>query len=249
MIRMLVFFLFSISFVYAQVGEVRSVRIASDGWIFRNGTKLKLNEGMTLNVGDNIHTESSFVTLLLYPKIQICLVKGSELTLSQHLLDDGNEQTTSVIDFVKGQIRIQVTKDGSEKIDQQVKTRYLTVGVRGTEYEVLTTDQETEVDVFEGQVEVTSPNGKRTELVNPNQGLRIGKDESQFVRIPVRERVQDTRFLTRDGIRERWEKIKAERLVKKLEHERNNGLKDKKLQNVKDRVEKMLNRTNGLEEE
>ncbi|MFL5786357.1 MAG: FecR domain-containing protein [Bacteriovoracaceae bacterium] len=236
--------LFTFSLAHAQDGEVRTVKNATDGWIMRSGAKIKLAEGMGLKIGDSIHTENAQVGILLYPKIQMSLVKGTEITLTQHLIDDNNEQTTSLIDLVKGLVRIQVTRDGSEKIDQKVNTKEVTFAVRGTEYEVLATEADAELSVMEGEVEVTSPYVKSLvrELVKPGQGLRFDYKDRKFVHGAGKERVHDTLFLGRDEIRDRWEKKKAERLVKKMEHENKNGLKDKKMENVKDRVEDMLNR-------
>jgi hypothetical protein len=249
-IRIFILFLITISLAHAQIGEVRVVKNASDGQIMRNGSKLNLSEGMNLEIGDNIQTQNSYVAILLYPKIQMSLAKGTDITLTQHLLDENTEETTSLIDLVKGLIRIQVTRDGGERIDQKVNAKGVTFAVRGTEYEVSSTDEDVELDVFDGEVEVTSPFVKTLvpEIVKPNQGFRFKRKERQFSRRPFRERLTESGFLRRDDIRNRWEKRKAERLIKKLEHQRNNGLKEKKLENVKDRVEKMLKRREESEE-
>src|SRR5688500_5554428 len=101
-----------ISLAQAQVGEILGIR-GDQSHLVRNGRKTQLTPGTSLEVGDTIHSGNAHVTLLLFPKIQMGLVKGTELRITTHLIEDagGKEKTSSIVDLVKGLIRVQVTRD------------------------------------------------------------------------------------------------------------------------------------------
>jgi hypothetical protein len=218
MIRFLFFFLFLIPFAHAQIGEVLSLT-SDDAYLTRSGAKIVLTQGASLEVGDKVYSESSHVVLILYPKTQISLVRGSELSLSQHFIDDDKEKTTSLIDLIKGLIRMQVTKDGNEKVDQKVGANGVTFAVRGTEFEVSTSDDDAELDVFEGEVEVSSPYVQSfvPEIVKPNEGFRFDRKKKNFARRAMRERNRESRFLKRQELRDRWAQKKTMRQARKNE--------------------------------
>jgi hypothetical protein len=173
-------------------------------------------------VGDDIFTEGSHVTLILFPKIQMSLVNGTELRITQHMVDEANEQedTTSLIDLIKGLVRIQVTRDGTEKVDQKINARDVTFAVRGTEFEVSSTDDDAELDVFEGEVQVSSPYVQTfvPEIVKPNEGFRFDRKARKFARRANRERIKNARFLQRQQMRELWKNKKALRREQRLQN-------------------------------
>ncbi len=214
---LLLFILFS-SIAHAQIGEILSLRGSQDAWLSRSGSKIILSEGGTLEVGDSIHTENAHVTFLLYPKIQMSLVKGTEITISKHMIEESNaEKTTSLIELIKGLIRIQVTRDGNEEVDQKVDAKGVTFAVRGTEFEVSSTDVDAELDVFEGEVEVSSPYVQTfvPEIVKPKEGFRFERKGRKFERRALKERNREAKFLRREEMRTRWKLKKASRMEKK----------------------------------
>jgi len=219
MFRFIIPVMFLITFAHAQVGEIVSVRGGSDAYLSRNGEKNILSKGLSLEVGDTLRTENSHVVLILFPKIQMSLVKGTEFTITSHIVDDAGEgqNTESLIDLIKGLIRIQVNRDKNEKIEQKVNARDVSFAVRGTEYEVSSSEELAELDVFEGEVEVTSPHVQTfvPEIVKPKQGFRYERKDRQFVRRALKERNKDAHFLRREEIRERWQKRKAEKRARK----------------------------------
>lgn len=211
--------IFFTTFAHAQIGEILSLRGPQDAWLSRGGNKINLTEGGTLEVGDSIHTENAHVTFLLYPKIQMSLVKGTEITISKHLVEEStSEKTSSLIELIKGLIRIQVTRDGNEEVDQKVDAKGITFAVRGTEFEVSSTDEDAELDVFEGEVEVSSPYVQTfvPEIVKPKEGFRFERKGRKFERRALKERNREARFLRREEMRSRWKEKKASRMEKKL---------------------------------
>ncbi|MES2528138.1 MAG: FecR domain-containing protein [Bdellovibrionota bacterium] len=216
--KFLIFFLFTISLTHAQVGEVLSMKGSHDAWISRNGSRISIAEGLSLETGDNIHTENAHVTFLIYPKIQMSLVKGTEITISRHMIEESTaEKSTSLIELIKGLIRVQVTKDGTEEVDHKIDARGVTFSVRGTEFEVSSTDEDAELDVFEGEVEVSSPYVQTfvPEIVKPNEGFRFERKEKKFARRALKERNREARFIRKEEMRQRWKNKKASRIEKR----------------------------------
>jgi hypothetical protein len=205
------------SLASAGIGEILTLRGSQDAWLSRGGNKINLSAGTQLDVGDVIHAESSHVTFILYPKIQMSLVKGTDLAITQHLIEDTSDKTTSLIDLIRGLVRIQVTRDGTEEVDQKVDAKGITFAIRGTEFEVSSTNEDAELDVFEGEVEASSPYVQTfvPELIQPNQGFRFDKKLRIFSRRSMKERIRDAGFLRRDEIRQRWKFKKAARIGRK----------------------------------
>lgn len=247
MTKTLFVFLLLTSFAFAEVGEVVSLRGGSDSYLLRNGSKTPVTEGEKLEVGDIIHSASSHVTIILFPKIQMGLSKNTELRITRHMVDEatGVEKTDSLIDLIKGLVRIQVSRDANEEVQQKVEARDITFAVRGTEYEVSSTDEDAELDVFEGEVEVSSPHVQTfvPEIVKPKEGFRFTRKARQFSRRALKERNKEARFLRKEEMRSRWQKRKADKASKKADRvnvreERRNERMGKKADNRAERREK-----------
>lgn len=226
MSRVFVLFLCFISFAHAEVGEIISMRGGSDSYLMRNGSKASISEGDKLEVGDTVHSGSAHVALILYPKIQMGLAKDTELKITSHMVEEATtEKTESLIELIKGLIRIQVTRDQNEEVQQKVDARGVTFAVRGTEYEVSSTDDDAELDVFEGEVEVSSPHVQTfvPEIVKPNEGFRYARKARQFSRRAHKARLKEAKFLRREELRSRWQQRKALRAQKKMERKNSRG--------------------------
>lgn len=233
MLRFIILVSACIQLAHAQVGEIVSLT-SDDAFLTRSGSKIQLSRGSLLETGDKVYSENSHVVLLLYPKTQISLVKGTELALTEHFIAEDAERSSSLIDLIKGLIRMQVIRDGNEKVDQKVEARGVTFAVRGTEFEVSSTDEDAELDVFEGEVEVSSPYVQTfvPEIVKPNEGFRFDRKKRNFSRRALKERNREARFLKRQEIRERWARKKS--LLKARKEERRQ-LREEKLKEKKER--------------
>lgn len=212
-----VFFLLT-GFVYAQVGEILSLTGGTNSHLVRNGQRMNLAENMTLETGDKILSEDSHVTLMIYPKVQISLVKGTELVLTSHFIEDSTEEkSSSVVGLLKGLVRILVTKDAGESVEQKVDAKDVTFAVRGTEYEVSVTEDDADLDVVEGEVEVSSPFVATfvPEIVKKGEGFRFERKARKFARRAFRERNRENRFLKKEALRQRWKERKEKRAFRK----------------------------------
>lgn len=217
MLKIFLFCLFLTGLAQAQVGEVLSINGGSSAFLIRNGQQIGLTPDLHLETGDKLNSSDSLVTILIYPKIQMSLVKGSELVLSSHFLEESSQKTTSVVGLLKGLVRILVTKDPGEVVDQKVDANDVTFAVRGTEYEVSVTDEDADLDVVEGQVEVSSPYVQTfvPEIVKKGEGFRFERKARKFARRAFRERNRENRFLKKEAIRQRWAERKQARALRK----------------------------------
>lgn len=76
----------------------------------------------------------------------------------------------------------------------EVNTPYLAANVKGTRFEVRVTDNDAEINVFEGKVEVRSNISRAATLVTPGALARITEDMPETIRL--RERSGKTRDVT-----------------------------------------------------
>lgn len=233
MLRFIVFLFLSIASTWAQVGEVVSLSDGSGGVMKRGGAETALAPGLSLQLGDILESRDSHVVILLYPSIQMSFVKGSELRITNHLIAE--DKTTSLVDLVKGLVRVLVTPAEGQKIEQKIETGAVAFAVRGTEYEVSADDEAADLDVIAGEVEVTSPyvHTLVPEIVKPREGFRFQRKNQAFSRRQFRTRIREARFLKREAMRERWgqRREKREAIKEKREKrraERRERMKDKR---------------------
>ena len=139
---------------------------------------------MDLEEGDELFTQKSVVVALLYPTTQLSLSKNSQIKISQNLLEEKEnlEKSSSVIDYIKGIIRAKVTKDKDLTIDQTIRAKDVAFAVRGTEFEVSQEGEDVDLDVIEGEVEVSSPHVQTfvPEIVKANEGFRFNRKKHSF---------------------------------------------------------------------
>lgn len=236
MLKFLLSLILLTGFAHAQVGEILSLEGGTDSHLLRNGQRMNLAESMTLETGDKIFSADSHVTLMVYPKVQISLVKGTELVLNSHLIEESTtEKSSSVVGLIKGLIRIMVSKDEGEIVDQKVDAKDITFSVRGTEYEVSVNDDDADLDVIEGEVEVASPYVQTfvPEIVKKGEGFRFERKAKKFSRRAFKERVRQNKFLKKEALKQRWKERKDKRTFRKarnVEHreERNARREDRK---------------------
>lgn len=209
-------FLVLISFASAEIGKVSKILGASDAYILRNSEKIKLTQDTKLEQGDELYTQDSVLLIYLYPSIQISLSKKTQLNFSESVIKDfaKTEKVFSVIDFIKGMVRIQVTTDKEISVDQKIQANGVSFAIRGTEFEISDLNGEIDLDVIEGQVEVSSPYVQTfvPEIVNPNEGFSFNKKEKKFRRRKFLMKFNSyPRFADRRELLNKWKKRKVKK--------------------------------------
>lgn len=193
----------------ASAGKVIHL-IGSNSYLVRGGKHIPLELDLELELEDKVYSAESIVVLYLLPSSQLSLSKNSEIQISQALLAEGEELTKSesIIDLIKGLIRLQVIKESDLEIQQTVRTKEVSFGVRGTDFEVKMGEDEVDLDVFEGEVEVTSPFVATfvPYYVKESEGFRYGRKKRLFSKRAFSPRFREAHFRKKEEIRERWQK-------------------------------------------
>ncbi len=150
-------------------GKIASLKV--DDWV---------EEGATVKT-----REKSFIKLIFLDKSQMNLGPNSEMKIEKFSKDEAG-----VIDFVKGKVRSQITKDylqmETNKSKLFIKTTNAVMGVRGTDFMVTTNGKNTLTVLFEGEVVMNTLNNTKT--VSPvkldeivDRGVRIMPGEFSVV--------------------------------------------------------------------
>lgn len=212
-------FLLLISTAMAEVGKISKIIGTGDAYILRSSSKMNVAQDALLEEGDEIFTQDSVVVVHLYPQSQLSLSKNTHVKLSKSVIDESTEteKAFSIIDYVKGIIRLQVTKDPNQAIEQKVQADGVAFAVRGTEFEISQEGDDVDLDVVEGEVEVSSPHVQTfvPEIVKANEGFRFNKRARNFQRRKFKMRLKETGFTSRAEVREQWKKKRQELKLKK----------------------------------
>ncbi len=221
---LLLLFLLTLSTTYAavgdDVGQVTRVLGEGTGHIRRAGKKIPLAPDLSLALGDVVSSEGALVVVHIYPGTQVSLSKNTEIKLSEHqILEEKEkiERSFSVIDYVKGLLRVQVDRDTDQEVEQQVRAEGVSFGVRGTEFEVSDESGDVELDVIEGEVTASSPYIQSfvPEIVKTKEGLRFNRRKKAFER-----RKFQTKFTNHPGFRGREEILKAWKMKRQARREK-----------------------------
>jgi ferric-dicitrate binding protein FerR (iron transport regulator) len=170
-----------------------SIHIQNEGDVY-------VSLALTLEEGDTLFSQDNVLLVHLFPSTLLSLAKNTQITLSESKIEEeGNQDKSfSVVNFIKGIVRFLVTKEPDQQIEQKVVADGVAFAVRGTEFEVSQDGENFDLDVLEGEVEVSSPHVQTfvPEVVKPNEGFRFIK--------------------RREEIRAQWKKKKLERREKRL---------------------------------
>lgn len=207
---------------FAQVGQVIKHLGSTNGHVMRKNHKIPLSVGLDLEQNDQIFTEDSYTVIYIEPSTQVSLNQGTSITITQNYLNEQDtDRSFSLIDLIKGIIKVHVTNKVGVEIDQKVKAGVVTLGVRGTEFEVALEGDDVDLDVEEGQVEVASPliQSFVPEMVNGREGLSFSRKEKKFLKRTLRNTrfKKDPGFLNREIIRQKWIERRVLRIKKREE--------------------------------
>lgn len=200
---------------FGEVGKVLKVLGDKDAYILRGDQKLPASLDTDLQLNDKIVSLNSHLLIHIYPATQLSLGKNSEVQVTEHLIEASGKITraSSVIDFIKGVIRVLVEKGPGEEIEQKIQAENVAFTVRGTEFEISQdTERNVDLDVVEGEVVVSSPFVQTfvPEVVKANEGFRFGQKKRSFARRAFLLRFKDhPKFESKKKLIERWRKIRT----------------------------------------
>lgn len=168
--------------------------LTGEAWkLDAKGNQIALEEGMSVDEFEGVKTSpSAFVSLSLGDGSRVVLPSSSQVTLSLN-----EEHAIPQLTLEQGQIESYVIKRASDYDRFQIVTPVGVLGVRGTHFRVRNDDQQSLVEVLNGQVAVNreehldepikKPSGKRPPAkpagpvpgevqVMARQGMRIHKE-------------------------------------------------------------------------
>lgn len=217
-----VFLLVFMMMAHATDSELGRVVQTSEGsYLVRNSQKTPLVPELSLELGDDVFSGRGTTLIHIYPGAQVALSPGSGIKISENSMLESKETlvTHNVIDFLKGIIRVLVTKDVDQEINQRIRTESVSFGVRGTEFDIsFGNDQDVELDVLQGVVEASSPYVQSfvPEIIKTGEGLRFSRSKKSFGKRPFIARFkQSPTFLTRADLRKKWKEVQELRSRKK----------------------------------
>lgn len=154
------------AFAKLQIGEI----------IRKSGPKVTVNgkvvkASMPLFWGDRlISGPDTTLDILIYPSMAIKLNPSSEMKLIGSLIEKAQKSlnSTSAIQVVKGKIQGHLSKSMDIKNNVKVFTRKTVSAIRGTTFEISEEGEIDSVEVYEGEVEVSSLANE-----NPNSTISV----------------------------------------------------------------------------
>lgn len=203
---------------WAEVGKVLKTVGSSDAYLMRAQTKILLSPELELELGDQIFSQNSYTVVHLYPGTQISLAQNTQIKITEFFIEENEEsliKSSSIIDFVTGIIRTVVNREGEEAVDQKFKAKGVSFGVRGTEFEISQDESDNvDLDVFEGSVEVTSPDVHTfvPGIVNANEGFKFNRKQKLFSRRKFAPKFKNhPGFQDKKRLRLQWKELKKKR--------------------------------------
>ena len=129
-----------------------------------------VKRGQKLYQGQKIRTSmNSSAELLLSDKTFLYLGERSDIELTRFFLGKGNRNDINQLELVRGLLRF--ASAGIKKNNFSIRTQNASVGVRGTNFDIMFNKYGTEVSVNSGTIDVTTPSGSI--MVKAGQVYRV----------------------------------------------------------------------------
>ena len=156
----IIIILFSlVNFIYASIAFVSAFKGKAE--IIRNGNIINVVVGIKINNKDTIKTyEKTKLQLLFNDNTRITIGKNSNFSIEDYLYDEKRpNKVKAKFRFSKGLFRTISGRIGKlNKSKFKIKVKSATIGIRGTEFDVLVTALETKISVSRGAVYFTQNN-------------------------------------------------------------------------------------------
>ncbi|WPU65162.1 hypothetical protein [Peredibacter starrii] len=207
-------FMMTLSTAFADIGKVLKLTDKSEAHIIRNKSKIELKSDSKLEVGDVVVAGNSNLLLQLYPETQVILTKSSELLIEQSDLEvtKKEERAFSVLKLQKGSFKAHTPSRKTQVIEQRWETEGASAAATQGEFEMALSDSKNvDVDVFQGQLIVSSPfiQSFVPEVVKAKEGLTFVSKDKAFSRREAKSNLgNEPSFMADKVVRKSWDKIK-----------------------------------------
>jgi peptidylprolyl isomerase len=138
----------------------------------KSGDGLRFNEVVSTGQSSALQVRFNDATTLV-------LGEDAEIILDSLVYQPNTGTVTGTFRMLTGVLRF---KAGETKLDLKIDTPSGTIGIRGTEFDLMTTPIATEINMLEGVVEITSAAGTAT--VSAGQTYRMSASAAAFLATP-----------------------------------------------------------------
>lgn len=142
----------------------RIISVEGTPKIERNGGLIDIKRDDPVQVGDTIRTGNGRAKILFQDNSIMTLGQQTDLKITEFLFQAQPAQRSSMFDLLGGKVKTLVGKLLSSAPNFQVRTPTAVAGVRGTYFQV-DFEGDTEVTVFDGEVDVQGAAGDVVNLV------------------------------------------------------------------------------------
>ena len=159
------------SAVNAAVEIGSAFRVVGD--VYGNNINKRIQVGERLMFNQRVRTGAESATdIIFFDDTDLMLGERSQVFLDDLVYDPAKKKIDGVFELVKGVLRF---SSKVANLDVKIRTKYATIGVRGTRFDLYSNSRRTEIAVYEGQVQVGSQFG--SESVGPGQVYAVGARE------------------------------------------------------------------------
>lgn len=208
--RVLFFVLTLSAFVWSNIGNVAALK--GDANIFRNSKTLKIKSGMTLEVKDRIVTSSqSRVQVILKDDTVVTIGPDSSFVFDAYTFGtEANSQVAMHID--RGFFRSVTGKIGKLAPERfKVKTVSATIGIRGTDFSALVSDNEEIISCYRGSIVAFIDNISHT----VDAGMELNNANGKVTKKALGKNIK-VQFLDDSG---KLQNIKADEMADAIQQE------------------------------
>lgn len=189
--KIIIFLLFSITFVFASVGKITSAK--GEVFVLRDSSNLQAKSGFLLELNDKVITKDKSKALLLFnDKTTITVGKNSNLSVNEFVMDYNTPSNSKAkFGFGKGVFRTITGKIG--KINPkgfEIKTKSASIGIRGTIFRVAITPTNLVVDVQSGATWVL-PAGESVPTDVPMGSVLVFDDEKGTLEVMTKAEFEE----------------------------------------------------------
>lgn len=126
--------------------------------VFGRTLTRSIRAGEDMNANQRIRTgRDSAANILFIDDTTLFVGELSSLVLDEMVFDSGASKVTGSLELLKGVLRF--ASAAAVRVDMKIKTVHGAFGIRGTAFDLLTSQQATEIAVHEGQVAISTPFG------------------------------------------------------------------------------------------
>ncbi|MBT6110449.1 MAG: hypothetical protein HOH64_10145 [Rhodospirillales bacterium] len=140
--------------------------------------RLKIGDGLAFNETVTTGAESA-VEILFTDESKLILGENAEIILDSMIYNPNQSIVKGTFRVITGILRF---KSAQTRLDMIINTPTGTIGIRGTEFDLLTSKEATEITMYEGVVQVTSAAGTAT--VSRGQTYRMSATSGGFLDAP-----------------------------------------------------------------